>query len=173
MKLTALLCAVTLLLLSSFISVQANETNGSVHLLTNTPYAKGHDIRNNIIDECTKLGSSLASFTRSYADKKNINIVLDDQIDFNASGKYLHLEISDAVSRGNAFIGHSKFVTVKGTLWENGKSIASFDGQRSSMGGFMAGYKGSCSVLGRCVKTLGKDIATWLESPVDGASIGE
>jgi len=31
------------------------------------------------------------------------------------------------------------------------------------MGGFGAGFKGSCSVLNRCTKTLGKDFADWLK----------
>ena len=34
---------------------------------------------------------------------------------------------------------------------------------RDSMGGFGAGYKGSCSVLGRTSKALGKDFSVWLK----------
>ena len=144
-----------------------------ISMSKSTPYQADHDIAKKIIDECTTLGSKLASFTKSFASKKDIKINLVDSINTSASGKTLKVEISDAVSAGNAFIGHRKFVEVKGSLWENGKKIGSFRGQRSSGGGAFAGYKGSCSVLGRCVKTLGKDIAAWLENPKERTRIGE
>ena len=155
-------------------SAQAEEQSNAIHIMLDTPFSEGHDIRSNIINECTNLGTKLSSFTHSYANDRGIDIILDDQISTTAKGQYLQIEISHAISRGNAFTGHSKFVTIKGTLWRNGEAVASFDGQRSSMGGFMGNYKGSCAVLGRCVKTLGKDIAAWLESSPSGdSSIGE
>ena len=41
------------------------------------------------------------------------------------------------------------------------------------MGGAFAGYKGSCSVLGRTVKAMGKDVAQWLKAPTDEAALGD
>ncbi len=41
------------------------------------------------------------------------------------------------------------------------------------MGGLFAGFKGSCSVLGRTVKAIGKDIAEWLVNPVLDADLGD
>ncbi len=41
------------------------------------------------------------------------------------------------------------------------------------MGGFMGAYKGTCALLGRCTKTLGKDIAEWLKNPVNNATLGD
>ena len=43
-----------------------------------------------------------------------------------------------------------------------GSRVDEVDFTRNSGGGFGGGYKGSCSVLGRCTKALGKDIAGWL-----------
>jgi hypothetical protein len=171
--LTNMLYSIVLALIVASPFAQAKESESAVHILINTPFSEDHEIRNSIVNECTTLGSKLAKFTRSYADKRGIEVVLEEQINSASSGRYLQLEITDAVSRGNAFIGHNKFVAVKGTLWQDGKAMASFDGRRFSMGGFMGGYKGSCSVLGRCVKTLGKDIAAWLDSPTDGVSLGD
>ncbi len=74
---------------------------------------------------------------------------------------------------GNAFIGHQKYSASRGTLFENGEKIASFEARRQSMGGAFAGYKGSCSVLGRTVKAMGKDIAQWLKEPIDKAMLGD
>ncbi len=82
-------------------------------------------------------------------------------------------EITDAVSMGNPFLGHHKFTRVDGTLYESGRAVASFKGRRNSMGGAFGGFKGPCSVLGRTVKVLGQDIATWLKRPVDGARLGD
>jgi hypothetical protein len=79
----------------------------------------------------------------------------------------------DAVSMGNAFLGHQKFTKVRGTLLQDGTKVASFKARRNSMGGAFAGFKGSCSVLGRTVEAMGEDIATWLTDPRDGASLGD
>ena len=155
-------------LLSLNVVAQAQE----ISMAKLTKYESDNDIPLKIINECTSLGTKLSKFTQSYAKKKGIQINLVDSVS-TSSGKTLKVEISDAVSAGNAFIGHSKYVAIKGSLWENGKKIGSFRGRRSSGGGAFGGYKGSCSVLGRCVKTLGKDIAGWLANPVDGARIGE
>jgi len=164
---TSLTCLALLLSVCSLVNAQ------EISMSNSSPYEADNDIANNIVDECTTLGSKLASFTKSYAGKKGIDINLVESISTSASGKTLKLEISDAVSSGNGFIGHHKFVKVRGSLWENGEKVASFKGKRSSGGGAFGGYKGSCSVLGRCVKTLGKDIAAWLVNPTDGATIGE
>jgi len=85
----------------------------------------------------------------------------------------LLLEIAAAQSSGNAFMGHFKSVTVTGKLFQKGKQVASVVVTRKSSGGAFAGFKGSCAVLGRCVETIGKDLAGWLGSPVDGAKLGD
>ena len=90
-----------------------------------------------------------------------------------AGANVLKLEIATAVSGGNAFTGHSKFVTVTGILFQNGKEAGKFVATRKSGGGAFGGYKGSCAVLGRCAQAIGKDIAGWLKSPVDGAKLGD
>ena len=51
---------------------------------------------------------------------------------------------------------------MRGRLLDDGKEGAQFSGSRSSMGGAFAGFKGSCSVLGRCLEALSKDMAVWL-----------
>ena len=71
------------------------------------------------------------------------------------------LTLTNATSIGNAFMGHRKSVTIEAILYEDGVEIDHYRGSRDSGGGFGAGFKGSCSVLGRCVKTLGKDVANW------------
>lgn len=147
--------------------------DGAVLVASAVPYAEDNNIRRKITNSCTTLGSKLSGFIEANAQKNGLSVQLSDSIDPSAAPRVLQVEITEAVSQGNAFIGHRKFVAVAGTLYENGSVVASFDGQRSSGGGFAAGYKSSCAVLGRCVKALGKDIAAWLANPIDEAELGE
>ena len=144
----------------------------AVVMISDVPYADDAKVKSNIRKECTALGTKLSSFTQSFGKKYGVTVELSDTID-TSKGKVLKVEITDAVSRGNGFIGHSKYIDIAGSLWENGKKVASFTASRASGGGFAGAYKGSCSVLGRCSKTLGKDIARWLKSPEDDAHLGD
>ena len=39
-------------------------------------------------------------------------------------------------------------------------------------GGAFGGFKGTCSILGRCIKAIGADIAKWLANPTMDAMLG-
>lgn len=144
-----------------------------VKMVSVVPYAENSEIQKKVRNECTKLGSQLSEFTQQFGKEFGVEVELVDAINTQGEGRVLYVEISDAVSMGNAFMGHQKYTSVRGTLYENGKKVADFRGRRNSMGGAFAGYKGSCSVLGRTVKVLGKDIAGWLKSPEDKAELGD
>lgn len=81
-----------------------------------------------------------------------------------AQGTHLKLEIVDAASAGNAFIGHRKNVATVATLYKDGKQTARQNFVRNSMGGAFAGFKGSCTVLQRCADTISQDVKEWLKS---------
>jgi hypothetical protein len=127
------------------------------------PMAEKNDIESEIKNECTELGTKLSGFLVKYAGKKGITVNQVDSIDPSAPGRNLVIEITDAVSHGNAWSGHLKAMDAKAELFVDGKSVGTKDYQRESMGGFGAGFKGSCSVLGRTSKALGKDFSKWLE----------
>ncbi len=158
------------LLLMSSLTVFAVRA-ADVVMQESIPYAEDADVAKKIRTECVELQKQLAQFTKEFAAENGVTVELGDIA--NASGRVLKVEISEAVSRGNAFIGHRKYTEIRGELSDNGKKIASFKGLRESMGGAFAGYKGSCSVLGRTVKALGKDIGMWLAKPEDGAELGD
>lgn len=63
-------------------------------------------------------------------------------------------------------------MTVHGELRENGEITGTFTATRYSTGGAFGGFRGTCSILGRCVKTLGSDIAKWLKRPTMDALLG-
>jgi len=136
------------------------------------PYAEDNEIAGKIKSEC-RLGQQLGEYIIEYARAKNI--ATEPMADTNKSmpGRVLVVEIRDAVSEGNAFLGHHKSTSVRGALYQDGEPVAKFRGRRNSMGGFGAGFKGSCSVLGRTVKALGEDIVQWLAVPSDNAELGD
>lgn len=145
----------------------------SVQVPRPVPYAEDADIEQNIRTEC-KLNEQLADLLQKYAKKNGIEVTFGGApVDVNAPGRVLDLKITNVISMGNAFTGHQKASSVSGTLYENGQKIASFKARRKSMGGAFAGYKGSCSVLGRTIDTMAEDIAGWLKAPVDGAKMGD
>ena len=136
------------------------------------PFSEGNTIKRNIKDECT-INTQLAQFISMYGNQNGIDVELRNSVKPNDKGYVLVVEIADAISQGNAFIGHNKYTQIKGTLYDNGVKLASFRGARHSSGGFFAGYKGSCSVLGRTVRALGSDVALWLKKPWNNATLGD
>lgn len=144
----------------------------AVKIQKNIPFKKGAPITANVKNECS-LGTKLSEFIESYSLVKKIDIVRLDEVSKSTNGQALVVSITGAVSSGNAFIGHRKYTKIDGTLFENGKRKAGFTAGRVSGGGAFGGFKGSCSVLGRTVKTLGRDVSSWLEDPVDGEHLGD
>ena len=138
-------------------------TAQSYNVLISVPYAADNRIANNIQTECTNLGSKLTKFLVQFAKKKGIEVIPVAVLEPGGPGRNLVIEITDAVSRGNAFIGHRKYMEARAELFVDGVSKGEKIYHRDSMGGFGAGYKGSCSVLGRTSKALGKDFSVWLK----------
>ena len=146
--------------------------SSSVTIRNVIPYKKDAMIATNIKQECT-LNTQLSEFIYSYGSENNIAVKRVKKVSKKMKGQYLDVEIIDAVSAGNAFIGHRKYTRILGVLYNSGKRVAGFTAARVSGGGFFGGFKGSCSVLGRTVDTLGKDVAGWLKYPVDGVHLGD
>lgn len=134
-------------------------------------FTEGLKVREAVKNECQLL-TKIPTFVESYGRGQYATINL--QAKKSSDADFLKIEIVDLPSfKKNAWSGRGgQWVSVKGSLIRQGKKTVSFTATRASMGGFMGGYKGTCALLGRCTKTLGKDIAAWLKKPVDGASLG-
>ena len=137
---------------------------------TKAPFADGIDITDAVRKECM-LETKLPQFIVEGAER-GVDVVLADAPAENATGKVLRLEFTHILGFGGGVWSGPKSVTVSGKLYENGKVVGSFVASRYSTGGAFGGYKGTCSILGRCIKTLGIDIAHWLESPTMDARLG-
>lgn len=161
---TALLCTVS--------DGKAASDETTIYTSQTAPYSDERSIAKAILAEC-QLPQRQAELIEQVAKETGVLVVRDDEAVAARKGRVLLVEISNAISAGNAFIGHRKQVSVKGRLLEDGTEVGNFSGQRSSMGGAFAGFKGSCLVLERCLTTLAKDINGWLKSPSMNARIGE
>jgi hypothetical protein len=90
-----------------------------------------------------------------------------------SSGRVLELRITSVHAPGGGAFSGGKSLTVSGTLRQDGTEIGDFVATRFSGGGAWGGYKGTCAIIGRCAKTIGKDIAGWLSSPAKGSRLGD
>lgn len=134
-------------------------------------FAEGAFVRDAVRDECqlqTKVPGFIAEFAGEHFDVSTAASVAE-----SGSGKVLFVEMIGADEAGNAWTGRHKSLKIRGELTENGEVIGSFMARRSTMGGFMGGYKGNCAFFGRCAKALGQDVARWLEHPAMDSMIGE
>jgi hypothetical protein len=136
-------------------------------------YGADSNVPEKVRAECS-LQSQLPEYIHSFASEYNLPVALKDgDVSSKDKGKVLSIEFSNVVGAGGGAWSGAKFVVVTGELFENGKKIGNFTGRRTSGGGFFGAYKGTCSILGRCVKALGKDIALWLANPTMDARLGE
>lgn len=132
-----------------------------IYVLSLMRFAQASSVDSAVLAEC-QLEQQGVELLETAARDAGLQMVRDDAAAKSAQGRTFEVEITNVVSAGNPFIGHRKQVSVRGRLLDGGKEVAIFNGTRSSMGGAFAGFKGSCSVLGRCLEALSKDMAVWL-----------
>jgi hypothetical protein len=88
-------------------------------------------------------------------------------------GRVLEMEITEVHAPGGGAFSGPKWMSVKGELYDRGKQIGSFRAKRVTTGGAFGAFKGTCSIIGRCSKAIGEDIARWLAAPTQNAEIGD
>lgn len=122
--------------------------------------------------EC-QLEVNLANWIKSYADEMSIPVTVDESQAGNNGGRVLDVRITNVFGAAGGAWSGGKSVQVAGELRENGAVVATFTGSRVSGGGAFGQFKGTCSILGRCVKAIGKDIADWMRNPTPNARLGD
>lgn len=125
----------------------------------------------NVKAEC-ELPQKLASFIKDNAKGAYEEVNVGDAAT-TGTGRTLKIEFTNVLGVGGGAWSGPKSVTIQGTLTEGDKVIGTFLGRRTSTGGAFGGFKGTCAIIGRCVKTLGSDVGKWLQGPSMDAKLGE
>ena len=154
----------------AFMSLASNAEDTVYTVVSPVPFAEGSGASSDVKATCT-LDTRLPQFIEDAA-KRGVKVVISGDPGEGVEGKVLYLEFTHILGAGGGAWSGPKSVTVRGELIENGEVIGSFTAARYSQGGAFGGFKGTCAILGRCVKTLGKDIAEWLKNPTMHAMLG-
>lgn len=128
-------------------------------------------IRDAVKQECN-LDGKLTQFIEEYAAGQYAEIITDSTAT-PADAQVLTIEIESVQGSGGGAWSGAKDVVIGGVLTQNGKTLGYFKGRRYSGGGMFGGYKGTCAILGRCVKALGRDVSEWLRHPTNKGVLGD
>lgn len=156
-----------LFIASTCLPLIALADGGAVDIEKRAPFANNVAVNSAVRTECA-LETKIPEYVRGYA-QGNANLV-------DTAGKgarTLSMKIVDVSGAGGGAWSGPKYVTLKGTLRQKGKVIGSFEARRVSGGGAFGGYKGTCKILDRCAKALGKDVAGWMLAPTMNARLGD
>lgn len=157
--------------ITSLLAPLAANAGGTLTMAKKMDWVDAKKIKAAIVTEC-KLPERLSEFIKKY-NKAYDKIEQVDSLK-GAKGDVLEVSIVDAVGfyRGGGFgVPHSggrNYLEAKGKLKRNGKVIGSFSVARgTSRGGRV------CKTLAHISKSLGRDIAVWLENPQKNSKLGE
>lgn len=142
----------------------------TIYIKPYTRFAPNSKIAQNIKNECT-LQKAITDSIIKYSSNSGVTFIVKNNIKPNEL--QLKVQIEQAISSGNAAIGHNKFVSISGKIVKGNTQYYSFDAARLSGGGYFGAYRSSCSVLGRIASALGKDISIWLGNPYNNAMMGD
>jgi len=152
-----------------FVAAPPSDAADTVKIQRTIPFASTAQVPAAVRDQC-QLQTKLPDFL-SQAAGGRVELV-DGKLNRKV-GRVLEMEISEVHAPGGGSFSGPKWLTVKGELYDRGKQIGSFRAKRYTTGGAFAVFKGTCSIIGRCTKTLGQDIATWLAAPTANAELGD
>jgi hypothetical protein len=150
-----------------------SHAGGMLSLSKRAVYEETVNVPKVVKDQC-RMEAKVIEYVQYFSKKNFDKIVLVDDPSEQTPGTALNIRITGAVApKGGATTG-IKSLTIKGTLWQDGKLAGTFAARRVTSGGAsLVGYKGTCSMLGRSAKRLGKDVAAWLENPSMNAKLGD
>jgi hypothetical protein len=153
------------------VTPKSSVKNGKTLVVMPITFKSGINMHDAIRDECM-LPEKLSGFIRDNALSAYETIIVDGS-SAPRGADVLTVEITDLrAPKGGGWTG-PKFVSVQGSLKRSGRVIGDFQGKRTSMGGAFGVFKRTCDIVGRCTKTLGADISTWLQNPGKNSTLGE
>lgn len=133
--------------------------DAALTIVSPTDFKAGIKVSDAVKAECD-LPVKVPLYIKQFAEKSSS--VKLTKVPTGKKGRVLRVSIEDVLVSG---FGGPKALTIAGELRENGKLIGTISARRTTMGGPFGAFTGVCGMLSRCAKTLGKDLAEWLEAP--------
>ncbi len=152
--------------------VPASAQNGTLSLQKIATFDKGLKLPDAIRTDC-RLETKLIDFIESFAKDDFNRVAMVEDASAVTSGRALAVSITGLSCEGGGAWSGPKHLTIRGTLRQDGRVIGTFTAHRVTVGGVLGAYRGTCSLLGRCARALGKDVAGWLRNPAMDAVLGD
>ena len=168
-KLCSRMAVFTALVAGALVLAALPAAADTTKMLRSIPFAANAPVPAAVRDQCA-LQTKVPEFIAQAAGS---SVELVDGTLNRKVGRVLELEITEVHAPGGGAFSGPKWMSVKGELYEKGKQIGSFRAKRYSTGGAFGGFKGTCSIIGRCTKAIGDDIAGWLGAPTQNAQLGD
>lgn len=86
-------------------------------------------------------------------------------------GRSLHVELADLSIGGNGFIGHQQFMRLRGTLYQDGRKVASFNDRALFQSGGAPIVTTACYDVRIALRAEAHYIGKWVKNPVDGQEL--
>ena len=143
---------------------------GTLYVPEKAPFTDGLRVRDNIRTECA-IENAVAGDIARGAYSAYAAVTREKPSEAHHT---LELEIIDIFGAGGGAWSGPKYIELKGVLKDpSGKVIGDFTAYRYSMGGALGAIKGTCGILRRVSRALGKDVGVWLTAPSRGARLGD
>ncbi|HUJ17483.1 MAG TPA: hypothetical protein VL197_05775 [Nitrospirota bacterium] len=120
-----------------------------------------------------QLETKVIDYIESFAGDEFGKVALVETASSATVGKALAITITGLSGEAGGAWSGPKHLSIAGTLWQDGTVIGTFTANRVTGGGAWGMYRGTCSLLGRCARALGKDVAGWLKTPTLDAKLGD
>ena len=152
-------------------SVDAGDS-GKLILQKKASYEKGLSVPDTLKDKC-ELETTVVEAVEAFAKHDFYKIDFVDSISPSTPGRALAITISDLSGLSGGVWSGPKHLTIDCTLWQNGRIMATFRATRVAGTAALGSYRGTCEMLERCAKNLGKDVAAWLKNPSINTTVGK
>ena len=86
-------------------------------------------------------------------------------------GRSLSVELADLSVGGNGFIGHQQFMRLRGTLYQDGRKVASFNDRAMFQDSGAPIITTACYEVRMALRAEAYYIGKWVKNPVDGAEL--
>ena len=145
---------------------------GSITIQKLAPYDPDLSVPAAVKLEC-ELAKKIPAYTEANAKGNFERIIVADKVSAATPGQSLAMTIVGLGGAAGGVHTGTKHIIIEGTLWENGKVKGTFRAKRKTGVSWGPGYTGTCKLLDRCAKSLGKDVAKWLENPGKDSKLGD